>query len=78
MALTKTITASASYIQPTNSTTNTYTPSGEAIVFNGVLVPSYKVITPGVYNTGTGYGLGATNEQGSSTAVPTLSNAQQP
>jgi hypothetical protein len=78
MAITKTILASASFVQPTNSTANTYTPAGEPIVFNGVLVPSYKVIAPGVYNTGNSISGGAVNEQSSSTAVPTLSNAQQP
>ena len=77
MALTKTTLASASFVQGTNVPV-TYTPVGEAIVFNGVLVPSYNVITPGVYNTGTGFAGGAVNEQSASTAVPTLSNSQQP
>lgn len=53
MAIGKTITAGASYYPVNGSTTDTSSPAGEAVVYNGVLVPQQQIFIPGVFTAGT-------------------------
>ena len=53
MAYTKTVSSGASYYSVNGSTTDTSSPAGEPVVYNGVLVPQQQIFTPGVFTAGT-------------------------